>query len=243
MHTEPFTYFHGTTQFHGYCAWTRTGSSRKPGVLIAPDWSGCNEFAQNTAREMAQLGYVGIALDMYGEGKVAEIDEEKRQLIQPLMEDRLLLQERMRCAYEAAKALPQVDSEQLAAMGFCFGGLCVLDLARSGVEIQGVVSFHGLLQRPVALSPSPIYAKVLVLHGYEDPLAPPEALTAFEREMTESGADWQVHVYGKVQHAFTNPVAQNVAAGLIYNAHAAKRAWASMTNFFEEILTRESIEP
>ena len=242
MQTQDFIYFQDDVRFQGYCAWQLTSPAvKKPAILIVHDWSGCNEFAKNKAQEIAKLGYVGIAIDMYGAGRVGQTDEEKQVMIKPLKADRNLVQKRIQAAYEAAKHLPQVQAAEIGAIGFCFGGLCALDLARSGIDVKGVVSFHGLLQRPADMPLAAIQSKILVLHGYEDPLVPPDQLAAFEREMVQSGADWQVHVYGRVQHSFTNPAAHNMALGLAYNEQAANRAWDSMKLFFHSLFPQSSL--
>ena len=156
--------------------------------------------------------------------------------MQPFLEDRALLQRRMNLALETLRKIDRVDPSRIAAMGFCFGGLCVLDLARSGADIRGVVSFHGLLNPPGKTAGNKIKARVLVLHGHDDPMVPPDAVLAFERELTEAGADWQVHVYGQTMHAFTNPQANDPAFGTVYKASADRRSWQSLQNFLAEVL-------
>jgi dienelactone hydrolase len=156
-------------------------------------------------------------------------------LMQPFMEDRVKLQRRMTAAYTAVKQMPQTDQNNLAAMGFCFGGLCVLDLARTGVDIKGVVSFHGLLGAPGNTSGNKIKAKILAMHGRDDPMVPPEQVLAFQEEMTTAGADWQFLTFGHTVHAFTNPVANDPGFGTVYQADADKRSWLAMQNFFTEI--------
>jgi dienelactone hydrolase len=181
------------------------------------------------------LGYVGFAVDMYGKGILGSGPEENARLMQPLMEDRAMLQKRMQAALHAVKSLPWVDDGKIAAIGFCFGGLCVLDLARTGAGIKGVVSFHGLLVAPGNTQGNAIKAKVLALHGHDDPMVPPEQVLAFEREMTEAGADWQLHTYGHTMHAFTNPAANNPDFGTVYQADADRRSWQAMQNFLAEL--------
>ena len=156
-------------------------------------------------------------------------------LMQPLANDRRLVRTRIRAAFDAVIAMPEVDSSRVAAIGFCFGGLCVLDLARSGAPVKGVVSFHGLLNKPTDLNEHPISSKVLVLHGYEDPMVKSEQVSAFCQEMTEAGVDWQVHTYGHTKHAFTNPLANDAKLGLAYNEVAAHRSWTAMANFLKEV--------
>jgi len=185
---------------------------------------------------LAELGYIGFALDMYGQGQLGVTNEEKMALMQPLVTDRSLLRDRVRAAFNAVSVLAEVDTSRIAIIGFCFGGLCALDLARSGADIKGAVSFHGLLNRPENLKSETIKAKILALHGYEDPMVSPDNVHSFCQEMTAAKVDWQVHMYGHIQHAFSNPDAHDSAAGLVYNATAADRSWQAMKNFFSEIL-------
>ncbi len=184
---------------------------------------------------LAEMGYLGFALDMYGQGRTGITTHEKKALMEPLVNDRALLRDRVNAAYDALVGMSEVDSERIAIMGFCFGGLCSLDFARSGADIKGAVSFHGVLSRPAQLKLKPIKAKILVLHGYNDPMVPPEQVNEFCHEMTEAQADWQVHMYGHVQHSFTNPEAHDSHAGLVYNAQADQRSWLAMSNFLQEI--------
>ncbi|HVY54103.1 MAG TPA: dienelactone hydrolase family protein, partial [Gammaproteobacteria bacterium] len=146
MHTLVIEYSDNENLFKGSVAYS--GNEKKPGVLIVHDWGGCNDFARQTAEQIAELGYVGFAIDMFGQGKTGNTKEEKSALIAPLVNDRQLLLKRIQTALVTLKTMPMVDPNKIAAMGFCFGGLCALDLARSGSELQGVVSFHGLLHAP-----------------------------------------------------------------------------------------------
>ena len=154
----------------------------------------------------------------------------------PFMEDRALLQGRMIAALETVRQQPEVDAARVAAIGFCFGGLCVLDLARSGADLNGVVSFHGLFMPPGNSNAKKIRAKVLVLHGYDDPMATPEQMLGLANELTLAEADWQIHAYGGTVHAFTNPVANDPGFGTVYKEAADRRSWQSMGNFLEEVL-------
>jgi dienelactone hydrolase len=155
--------------------------------------------------------------------------------MQPFIDNRGMLQQRIKAALATVRLMPWVDDNNIAAIGFCFGGLCVLDLARTGADIKGVVSFHGLLGAPDNISGQAIKAKVLALHGHDDPMGPPEQVLAFEQEMTAAGADWQVHVYGNTVHAFTNPLANTPEFGMVYQANADRRSWVAMRHFLEEI--------
>lgn len=235
LQTKKIEYHDGDTLLEGYYAYDDNFSGKKPAVLISHDWSGRNEFACKKAEKLAELGYVGFALDMYGKGKLPTTNDDKMKHITPFFEDRAMLLKRISTALDVVHQLEFVNPSKIGAIGFCFGGLCVLDLARSGADIKGVVSFHGLLSPSTVKNTKPMLAKVLVLHGHDDPMVPPEQVLAFENEMTERKADWQVHVYGNTKHAFTNPLANDSQLGLIYNTLAEKRSWVAMTNFFDEI--------
>ena len=234
MSTETIRYQDGNVTLEGFVAYPQS-SAPTPAVLIAPAWAGRDHFACAKAEALAELGYVGFALDMYGDAKVGTSVQENSLLMTPFMQDREALRRRITAALETVRSLKQVDKKRIAAMGFCFGGLCALDLARSGADILGVVSFHGLLAAPKESPNKKILAKILALHGYDDPMGPPDQLVAFANEMTQSEVDWQVHAYGNTQHAFTNPEAHDEKLGLIYNQLAEKRSWQAMQNFFAEI--------
>jgi len=234
--SNTLNYLDGDSLLEAFFAYDDRFEGRRPAVLISHAWGGRDDFVKQKAEQLAELGYFAFALDMYGEGRTGQSIEENSALMQPFMDDRAVLQKRIKAAHYAVTLLPWVDDTQIAAIGFCFGGLCVLDLARSGAKLKGVVSFHGLLNKPEDLaSDNPITAKVLALHGYDDPMTPPETLTAFADEMNTLNIDWQLHNYGKTQHAFTNPQANAPELGLIYNPIAEQRAWQSMKNFLEEI--------
>ncbi|MFI3156753.1 MAG: dienelactone hydrolase family protein [Methylococcaceae bacterium] len=210
-------------------------SGRRPAVLINHTWAGRDDFVAEKAKKLAALGYVGFAVDMYGKGVLGSSPEENMKLMQPFMADRAMLQKRMKAALAAVKLMPWVDDSKIATIGFCFGGLCSLDLARTGADIQGVVSFHGLLAAPGNTQGNAVKAKILALHGRDDPLVPVEQVLAFEQEMTEAGADWQLHSYGNTMHGFTNPLANDPAFGAVYQPGADRRSWIAMQNFLTEI--------
>lgn len=232
--TEAFEYSDGSTLLRGQLAWDDTWTDPRPGVLIAHTWAGCGPFEQGKAAEIAELGYVALAVDMYGGGIVGHSTEENAKLMSVVLEDRSLLQRRMTAALDALKALPGVDSGRTAAIGYCFGGLCVLDLARTGASFQAAVSFHGLLNPPGNIEVADVSPRVLVLHGWDDPMAKPDSVEALAEEFTRAGADWQVHAYGRTMHAFTNPEANNLDMGTVYNAQADRRSWNSMRQFLSD---------
>lgn len=235
MITKTIDYQDGNTQLEGYLAYHDTGTP-KPAVLVSHDWSGRRELACKGAERVADMGYVGFALDMYGKGIFGADGDADRNgaLMAPFAQDRALLRRRINAALHAVRQLPQVDATRVAAMGYCFGGLCVLELARSGADVRGVVSIHGIFA-PGDVPNEIITAKVLCLHGHDDPMVPPEQVLAFETEMTRGNVDWQVHVYGGTMHAFTNPKANNPGFGTVYKEVAANRAYRSIENFLGEV--------
>ena len=235
MQTNQMEYQDGNTLLELFYAFDNKQTGKRPAVLIAHDWSGRTDFTHNKAIKLAEMGYVGIAIDMYGKGKIGQTKEEKTALMQPLADDRAKLQQRILAAFHTVQKIDQVDPRKIGAIGFCFGGLCALDLARSGADVSGVVSFHGLLTAPTDVKKHRIKAKILALHGHDDPMGKPEQVLVFETEMTEAKVDWQLNVYGNTMHAFTNPMANDPDFGTVYNASADKRSWIAMTNFFEEV--------
>lgn len=239
MITEPLQYTCDALTCHGHLAYDPEITSPLPAVLVVHAWGGQDAFARQKAEAMVALGYIGLAIDLYGEGRQGQSVEENKQLMQPLIDDRALLQRRILAALNAVRALPQVDASNIAAIGYCFGGLSVLDLARTGAAVQGVVSFHGLLSAPNVIhrvsDELSISAKILACHGYADPMVPPEQVNAFAEEMTTAGADWQCHLYGHAYHAFTNPEANDTHFGVLYDQQADERSWRLMVDFFKEI--------
>jgi dienelactone hydrolase len=229
-------YHDGDALLEGFLCHDESRTGPLPAVLISHAWGGRDEFVERKARRLAWHGYAAFALDMYGKGRRGRNPEENQALMAPFVQDRALLARRINAALAAVKALSQVDPRRVAAMGFCFGGLCVLDLARSGADVRGVVSFHGLL-KPNGLEPAQqVAAKILMLHGYDDPLAPPEDVVAVAKEFTQAGADWQLHAYGHTLHSFTNPEANAPQMGMSYSDRADRRSWHSLLQFLDEVL-------
>ncbi|MEO0768665.1 MAG: dienelactone hydrolase family protein [Cyanobacteria bacterium J06649_4] len=220
--------------FEGTVSWDDASSEPRPAVMVAPTFRGQSAFETEKAELLAALGYVGVAIDIYGQGKRATTPKEAGKLMAVLNDDRALLLQHMQLATNTVRQLPQVDATQVAAIGFCFGGKCVLDLARSGAALRGVVSFHGIYDPP-RLSAQKIQAAVLVLHGWEDPLSPHEDTVALADELTRGSADWQIHMYGHTAHAFTNPLAQARADGMFFVAKSAERGWKTMKDFLAEV--------
>ena len=232
MKTQEINYKFGDQEYRAFVANPEKESA--PLVLVVHTWAGRDDFVEKKAIELAEEGYVAMAVDMYGDAKVGTSTEENQSLMTPLIEDRDKLKAIINSAVEAGKKIDGVDSSKVAAIGYCFGGLVVLDLARSGTDISGVVSFHGLLMSS-DISTDGIQAKVLVLHGERDPMVPLSMVDDFQKEMTAAEADWQLHSYGNAYHAFTNKEANDPNLGTQYNENADKRSWQSMMNFFAEI--------
>jgi len=229
-------YRHDDALLEGLLVIEDESDRQRPGVLVAHAWGGRGAVEEKTARRLAELGYAGFAIDMFGKGVRGSSREENASLIGPFLKDRGMLQGRINRAVSTLREQAQVDSSRIAALGFCFGGLCVLDLARSGADVRGVVSLHGLFNPPEPHPGKRIRASVLALHGHEDPMAPVEAVNALETELTEAGADWQIHVYGGTMHAFTNPEANDPGFGTVYSQQAERRAWNATKAFLAEVL-------
>lgn len=228
IQTTALEYGDGGTVFRGQLARDASADRPAPGVLVVHTWAGCGPFERRKAADLARLGYVALAADMYGGGVVGGGPEENAGLMAPLIQDRGLLQRRVRSGLDALKSLEWVDDQRTAAIGFCFGGLCVLDLARTGAAFQAAISFHGLLDPPGNLETRAIVPKVLVLHGWDDPMATPQAVSALAAELTRTRADWQIQAYGQTMHAFTNPAANDPGRGTVYDARADRRSWQAM---------------
>ncbi len=228
-------YRHGEVVLEGYVAYPAYKKGRHPGVLVVHEWMGLNDYAKKRADQLAQLGYVALAVDMYGKGIRAADAKEAAALAGKYKGDRPLMRGRIQAALDLLKGLPKVDPKRIAAIGYCFGGTTVLELARSGADIAGVVSFHGGLDTPMPAEPGQVKAKVLVLHGGDDPLVPPEQVNGFEAEMRKAGVDWQLVAYGGTVHSFTNPQANDPARGVAYDAKSDRRSWQAMRSFFDEI--------
>jgi dienelactone hydrolase len=235
MREQYIEYRDGETLLEGFLCYDEALPGPRPAVLISHAWGGRDDFVERKARRLAWQGYTCFALDNYGKGKRGTTPEECSALMTPFMDDRKALLKRLQAGLATAKSMPIVDSRRVAIMGFCFGGLCALDLARSNADIRGAVSFHGLL-KPSGLTEPKIRAKVLMLHGYDDPLAPAEDVLAVAREFTDAGSDWQLHAYGHTVHAFTNPVAHNRSGGMQYDESADRRSWHALEEFLGEVL-------
>ena len=212
----------------------RRDRARRPGVILFPTVMGVSDLELGFARQLVHLGYTGFVADLFGKKFRGAPREIMSGELKRLRSDRASLRERLLAVLKCARGQDAIEPERIVAIGYCFGGSCALDLARSGADIAGVASFHGLLDPP-GLPPQPIKSKVLAFHGWDDPMAPPDAVVSLGKELTDAGADWQLHAYGHVAHGFTNPGATGAIPGVVYNEVAAERSWTSLINFLEEL--------
>jgi len=235
--TKTIEYKDGDVALEGFVAWDPARSAQAaPGVLVVHQWLGLTDYEKSRCQQLAELGYVAFALDIYGKGVRPKNPQEAAKLSSEYKQDRELYRRRLNLGLEQLRAQPGVAKEQIAAIGYCFGGTGVLELARSGADIKGVVSFHGGLATPNKDDAKNIKARVLVLHGADDTFESPEELAGFEKEMRDAKVDWEMVYYSGAVHAFTNPKAGNDnSKGTAYNEKADKRSWQAMLDFFKEI--------
>jgi dienelactone hydrolase len=240
LKTEVIDYQENGTACQGVLVYDDSAKDKRPGVLIVHDWMGVGPFVQHRAEEVAKLGYVAFAADIYGKAVRPKSQEEAGAQAGKYKNNRPLLRARAGAALNVLKDNPHVDGNRLAAMGYCFGGTTVLELARSGADIRGVVSFHGGLETPNMDDAKAIKCPVLAMTGADDPHVPPEQIAAFEGEMRLAKIDWQLIVYGNAVHSFTNPEAGNDnSKGAAYNEKADKRSWEAMKRFLAEIFRHQ----
>ena len=207
-----------------------------PLVLVAHTWKGRTDFEDQKVTALNDLGYAALSIDIYGGGVNGQSVEENRALIEPFVNNRELFRQRLISAVDFGKTLEGIDSSKIALIGFCFGGLAAIELARSGYDLSGCISFHGLLNQSDAPFKK-VNTKLLVLHGDKDPMVSSDQILALQDEMTESEADWQFISYGNTYHAFTNPAADDLEMGTVYNHDSDMRSWTAMSNFLEEIFS------
>lgn len=224
---ETIEYQQGNTVMEGYLAYDDSIKGKRPGILVVHDWFGMGPYVRARAQQLASLGYVAFAADIYGKNLRPADSKEAARISGELKADRSLLQLRAAAGLDVLRNYPLTNAEKLGAIGYCFGGMTVLELARSGADIAGVVSFHGNLD--AVGDSSKIHTSVLVLHGADDPVVPPAQVTAFENEMRKAGVDWQLNIYSGAAHNFTNPSSPT------YHRQVDKRSFEAMKDFFREI--------
>lgn len=234
--TESIDYEYNGVKLTGTIAYDNKTEGKRPGVLVVHDWMGHGPFSIEKAKDLAKLGYTGFAIDMYGSGIVARNMQEAGKLAGAVKGDRQLMRGRAQAALDVLKKHPRVNPSKTAAIGFCFGGTTALELARSGAEISGVVSFHGGLETPVPAAPNTVKAKILVLHGADDPFVPVKEVNEFQKEMQSAKCNWELVAYGNAVHSFTNRAAgTDNSKGAAFNAQANDRSWDAMKRFFAEL--------
>lgn len=231
---ENIVYKQGDVALEGYLVYDNANTNPRGGVLVVHEWMGLNDFAKNRADQLAQLGYVAFAADIYGQGVRPNTVEEAGKTAGMYKADRLLLRQRVLAGLSELIKQPLVDPRQVAAIGYCFGGTTVLELARSGTLLKGVVSFHGGLGKG-DVGHEKIVTPILVLHGADDPFVPSAEVADFEQEMTEAQATYTLVQYPGAVHGFTNPNNQGTIPGALYNKEADEKSWIAMQEFFKTI--------
>lgn len=235
--TETVQYRDGDQVLTGFIAYDDTRSEKRPGVLVVHEWWGLNDYAKRRAEMLAELGYVAFAADMYGDNRVTEHAADAKGWMMQITENQEAWQRRALAGLDALKASDKVDGERLAAIGYCFGGATVMQLAYAGADLDGVVSFHGALPVAMPEQHKAIKPSILIAHGDQDSHVPPERVAAFQEALDAAGADWQMVSYGGAKHGFTNPDAGSYGIdSLAYDPKADARSWALMQSFLAEVL-------
>jgi dienelactone hydrolase len=232
-------YLHETTTCEGFWAYDEGKHGKRPGILVAHEWNGLGDYVKKRCEMLAEMGYVAFAADIFGKGIRAKSFPECEQISKAYYEDRQLTRGRALAALDCLKNHPLVDASKIASIGYCFGGIVALELARSGADVKATVAFHGQLSTPNPADAKNIKGKVLICHGAIDPVVPPAEVAAFEKEMEDAKIDWQFNSYGGAMHTFTNwnlPTTPPPGVPAAYNEKADKRSWLAMKNFFAETI-------
>lgn len=235
IRTEAIEYSEGDTTLEGWVAYDDAKSGPSPGVVIVHQWRGLGDYEKKRAQMLAEIGYVAFCADIYGKGVRPATAEVAGKQAGQFKGDRPLLRRRVSAALAKLKSLRQCDARKTAAMGYCFGGTAALELARSGADTLGVVSFHGGLASPTPQDARNSKARVLALHGADDPFVPADEVAGFQQEMRAAGVDWQFVAYGGAVHSFTDWSATGAMKGAQYNEAADRRSWEAMRGFFAEL--------
>lgn len=239
IRTKTIEYEDDGTPLTGYLYWDDATAGPRPGILVIHEWWGLNDYAKRRARQLAELGYVAFAADMYGHGRVTTDPEQANSWMQEVTADLAWWRQRARLGLEQLKRSELVLTDQVAAIGYCFGGGTVLQMAYGGMPVKGVVSFHGSLPSAPQESHGKISAEILVLHGHADAFTPPERVATFQEALTAADANWEMDLYGGVLHSFTNPrVGDYGIENLRYDAQADARSWQRMQSFFNELFAK-----
>jgi len=240
MVTKTVEYRQGSTVLEGYLAYDDSVQGKRPGVLVVHEWTGIGPYVKKRVEQLAALGYLAFAADIYGKGvRPATPELAAKEAGKYRGKDRSLMRARAQAGLEQLAGLAEVDPRRIAVIGYCFGGTAALELARSGAQLAGTVSFHGGLDTPIPADALKIQGKVLVLHGADDPNVPPEQVASFQQEMRMAKVNWEMVYYGGAVHSFSNPDSGNdPTKGVAYNAQADRRSWEEMKLFFAEIFAK-----
>lgn len=239
LQKKTIEYKDGETTLEGYLVYDDAVEGKRPGVIVVHDWMGFGSYGNGRAEQLAELGYAALAVDIYGKGVRPQNPKEASEQAGYYKENREVLRSRAKSGFDALKSEAVVDPDKIAAIGYCFGGTTVLEMARAGLPVAGVVSFHGGLGTGLPAVKDDVKGKVLVLHGADDPLVPADEIDGFKKEMNAAGADWQMVYYSGAVHSFTRADAGNDnSKGVAYNEHADKRSWEAMKVFFDEIFNK-----
>ena len=237
---QTIEYKDGDTTLEGYLVYDDAVQGKRPGIVVVHDWMGFGPYANGRAEQLAQLGYVALAVDIYGKGVRPKNPDEAGKLAGIYKSDRKLMRERAKAGLDTLLAQPMVDPQRVVALGYCFGGTVALEMARAGMPLDGVVTFHGGLATNMPAKKGDIKAKILNLHGADDPFVPPAEVADYQKEMNSAGADWQMVYYSGAVHSFTRPDAgSDNSKGAAYNEKADKRSWEAMKEFFSEIFNKK----
>jgi dienelactone hydrolase len=235
VQSRELSYADGDAKLTGFLYWDDALKGKRPGVMVVHEWWGLNDYVKQRAEMLAKLGYVAFAADMYGDHKVTRHPADAQVWMEAVTKNVEAWQRRALAGLAVLKADPHVDSQHLAAIGYCFGGGTVMEMAYSGADLDAVVSFHGPLPPATPEQQKHIHARILAAHGDADAFEPPERIAAFKAALDAAGADWEMDVYGGARHAFTNPEAGSYGMeNLAYNAEADRRSWKRMQDFLAE---------
>ena len=238
IQTQNVTYQDGDTELEGYLVWDDSINGKRPGVLLVHEWWGLNDYARKRAEMLAELGYVAFALDMYGKGKVTDHPDQAGEWSNEIAKNGAQWIQRAQSGLGILQASELVDSERMAAIGYCFGGSTVMQMAYAGANLDGVVSFHGALPLPPVGQSEPISSRMLIAHGNADAFIKPDHIAKFQNALEQVGADWQMVYYAGARHGFTNPDAGNYGIdNLKYDEKADQRSWEHMQRFFDELFS------
>jgi dienelactone hydrolase len=234
--TQTVSYEQGGTHLQGFLAYDDALQGKRPGIIVCPEWWGLTDYARHRAQMLAELGYVALAVDLYGDGKTTEDPKQAGTWAGALKSNRALLRQRVNAGLEELKKSELVDPEKTGAIGYCFGGTTAIELGRSGADVRAIVTFHAGLDSPTPADGKNIKGSLLVCHGGNDGFTSEKDLDAFEQEMRENHVDWQINIYGGAVHSFTNPNAdKHGIPGIAYNARADQRSWEAMQVFFHDL--------